>query len=286
MSSLIYKNILSTLDDYDIYLFDLWGVIIEGNKLYPGVIEIINEISSKKSVAFVSNAPRSARGSFEKLKSWGLNVLPNMVFTSGEIARQIMISSKDLLNIETPIIYHLGADRNIDINVRLNLSFISDIDRANILLLTLYRDEQEDLEEFDSLLKKAAVRDDLKVICANPDTTIPNLGAIRYCSGYFAKKLEHWGGKVIYTGKPHNIIYQHLLKNITHDVPKHRILMIGDTLETDILGANMCGIHSALVLTGNSEHIHNEYSNLTDKLQAIEIAARGLKLMPNMVINI
>lgn len=38
---------------------------------------------------------------------------------------------------------------------------------------------------------------------------------------------------------------------------KNRILMIGDTLETDILGATNAGIDSALVMTGNTGRLLN-----------------------------
>jgi ribonucleotide monophosphatase NagD (HAD superfamily) len=33
---------------------------------------------------------------------------------------------------------------------------------------------------------------------------------------------------------------------------KHEILMVGDTLQTDILGGNKFGLDTALVLTGNT----------------------------------
>ncbi|KJV53838.1 HAD hydrolase, IA, variant 1 family protein [Orientia tsutsugamushi str. Gilliam] len=63
------------------------------------------------------------------------------------------------------------------------------------------------------------------------------------------------GGKVVYSGKPHSEIFQAVLNTLALNVKKKKILMIGDTLETDILGANNIGIDSALVLTGNAFRI-------------------------------
>ncbi|WCR57490.1 MAG: hypothetical protein PG979_001547 [Rickettsia asembonensis] len=59
MNTLKLKNIFDVIDDYDVFLFDLWGVIIEGGHTYPGVVENINKIIKRKKVYFVSNAPRN-----------------------------------------------------------------------------------------------------------------------------------------------------------------------------------------------------------------------------------
>jgi ribonucleotide monophosphatase NagD (HAD superfamily) len=58
------------------------------------------------------------------------------------------------------------------------------------------------------------------------------------------------GARVIYMGKPSKTFYSSLPE--ATKVPKDTILMIGDTLETDILGAQNFGIDSLLVFTGNA----------------------------------
>lgn len=279
MDKLEFKPLLATLDDYDAYLFDLWGVIIEGAEVYAEVIDTINQISaSGKRVFFVSNAPRPKLASFERLRSWGLQVTADSVFTSGEIARQMIAASAETLNIDEPVVYHLGADRNFEILSELGVSVTEYIARANVLLLTVYRDEGNDLTEFDALLAEAASKN-IICICANPDTIIPNLGKNRYCSGYFGEKFEKLGGKVIYTGKPHAEIFNQVLSVIT-EIPKSRILMIGDTLDTDIIGANNVGIHSALVMTGNAHKLHSAAQDFDEKLSLLYQAATGAKIVP------
>ena len=281
MDTLQLRPLLSTLEDYDAYLFDLWGVIVEGTELYLGVVDTVNRISKSKKVFFVSNAPRPRFNSFERLKSWGLELSLESVYTSGEIARQMMLESKDRLRIDKPLIYHLGADRNSEILAELNLEVTEDLVSANILLLSLYRDEGDNLNEFDQLLEIAAKKNIL-CICANPDTIIPNLGLKRYCSGYFAEKYEQMGGKVIYTGKPHVEIFDQVLNTIPN-IPKDRILMIGDTLDTDISGANAVGIHSSLVMTGNARKFHDGIENHDEKLRKIYNVAVNAKIIPTFV---
>ena len=62
--------------------------------------------------------------------------------------------------------------------------------------------------------------------------------------------------------------------------------MIGDTFETDILGANRSGIDSALVLTGNSVKLHDQKKLINDKLKALTIHARNIGIMPTFVTKI
>ncbi len=282
-ASLNFKNIFEIIDDYDAFLFDLWGVIVEGTELYPNVVGNINKIidyqNGAKKVFFVSNAPRPSRVSLEKIKSWGIKAKESSVMTSGEIARSLLQNQR-----LKPVIYHLGADRNFDILQELDYQVTNDIGEANILLLTLYRDAGENLREFDELLKTAAQLGTIN-ICANPDTIIPNQGVNRYCPGYFAATLERYGAEVIYTGKPYKPIYEEVFKQIA-DIPKHRILMIGDTLETDILGAQNSGIHSALVLSGNAEKFHRNDDSLQAKLESLRKAASSAEVMPNFVTSL
>ena len=87
-------------------------------------------------------------------------------------------------------------------------------------VLSLYRDDNEDIQEFDIILESLAVRNTVN-ICANPDTIIPVDDARRYCAGYFGRKIEVYWSKVIYNDKSGSEIYNRVFKTI-HNVPKER----------------------------------------------------------------
>ncbi|MDR2628853.1 MAG: HAD hydrolase-like protein [Puniceicoccales bacterium] len=83
--------------------------------------------------------------------------------------------------------------------------------------------------------------------------------------GLLAQTYENMGGEVFAIGKPYPQIYRHALENLAtamgislEDICKKRIAMVGDSLETDILGAKNasedmgCSIDSILVLSGIS----------------------------------
>jgi HAD superfamily hydrolase (TIGR01459 family) len=284
MPELTFKHIENTLDDYDLLLFDLWGVVVEGDQTYPGVVEALNELIRKKRMVFLSNAPRAGFIVAENMRNWGVkDVTPEMVVTSGDVARQLIAESFGSGAI--PKIYHLGSDRNDDLLVEMDHRPVTDITEADILLLSIYRDEHEDIHEFNDLLKQAASKPELLNICSNPDTTIPKRGVLRYCAGHFAGILKQFGSSVIYTGKPETSIYERVFQQ-NSDIAKSRMLMVGDTFETDILGANRFGIDSALVLTGNAEKFHKAHVSIEDKLQALSSQAKKVGTSPTFVTQI
>lgn len=65
------------------------------------------------------------------------------------------------------------------------------------------------------------------------------------CIGRYYEKL---GGKVVYFGKPYKDIFEYAKQKYTSADDK--ILMVGDTPWTDILGANLSCIDSAMVMSG------------------------------------
>ena len=286
MFELKLKRLEDTLDEYDLLLFDLWGVIVEGSFTYPGVVEAINEIIKTKKVNFVTNAPRPNFCIVDTLRSWGLkNITPEMITSSGDMARQLINERYNKNQTGIPRIFHLGSDKNDDILKQLDHQIVNNIEEADIFLLSLYRDEPEDINEFNELLQQVANKPNLVKLCANPDTTISQRGIIRYCAGHFANIIEDFGSKVTNTGKPEKMIYDKVFEQ-NQDIVKDRILMIGDTFETDILGANRSGIHSALVLTGNSNKIHQNYHSIQDKLGALSLHSEKVDMKPTFVTQI
>jgi len=279
----IFKYISQTLNDYDLFLFDLWGVVVENDELYPGVVESINKILRQKKGFFVSNAPRPAFAMKDRLQNWGFeNVTEEMIITSGDIARELILEEAKKLKREKLKIFHLGDDKNDEILSRFDYIVTHDHKEADVFLLSLHRDENENIREFDTLLQNVAKQDSILTICANPDISIPKGNIIRYCAGYFAQIIEKNGGKVVYTGKPKDIMYKHVFKK-AGKILKNRILMIGDTFETDILGAQNSGIDSALVLTGNAHKFHCMHESLDDKLKALGKKAAELNMVPTFI---
>lgn len=248
---MIANEILKPIDivgDYDLFLVDIWGVICDGISAYPGVVEKLNWMAKQKTLCFVTNSPRLKEGVKTILTGFGIEVEPHMIYSSGEVAYMMITESEKYLGVTNPVIYEVTDDLFKNIYASTNWNFTTNISEANILLVTAQIQEGGDLTRYDAILEEAA-KLGLVCICPNPDTIIPNGDSKTYCPGFIVRNYQ---GKLIYTGKPHSYIYAPILDKYSH-IPKDRILMVGDTLDMDILGAQNVGIKSALVPTGNSK---------------------------------
>jgi HAD superfamily hydrolase (TIGR01459 family) len=241
------KSLKSLSANYDIFLIDVIGVMHDGKDPYKKAVDCVNNlISNGKFVIFVSNNPRPGELTKKKLLSFGIKQ-PFEVITSGDVARTLLSTQ-----YKDKKIYHLGADRNKDISHKLNLQITEDIHQSDLVLLTAFLEPEECLSKHIPLLDEI-IRLDIPVLCANPDKIAPHGDKVRLCAGAIADYLISHGAKVTYTGKPDKVIFESLSSIFPHvDFKKNRMIMMGDTLETDIQGANNFGIDSLLVLSGNT----------------------------------
>lgn len=272
-------NLTEVADNYDLILFDLWGVLIEGGALYPNVGDAVNRLMKYKQVLFVSNAPRTASVTADRLRNFGIHCRDEQMFTSGQM-------SKDLIdgNGGDPLIYHLSFGNEFNA-IEEGYRMTSDVEKAGIMLLTAQLDEGRDLSMFNGLFEQA-IKAGVHCICANPDKIIPNQGKLRYCAGYFADLYEKMGGKVTVIGKPGKDIFVDAISSIERKPHKDRVLMIGDTIDTDILGAKNAGIHSGLVLTGNSAPTVIGCHTEAEMLRAMQEFCEKHQMMPDMLIDV
>ena len=265
-------------DTYDVFLIDIVGVIHDGKNPFEHSIQVINNLVKQKKVVLVSNTPRPREEPAKILAPMGLD--PNIpIFTAGDQVRHVL---RDEYKNEK--IYHLGADRNQDILRDLEIQTTSTLDQANVVLLTQYVDEHESLAEFDALLQEIATRK-LIVLCANADKTASVGDKLRYCAGTLGSRIEDFKGIVRYYGKPNTDFFQKILQEIPNiqNVPKNRILIIGDTLEKDIKWGVSNGVDSLLVLTGTTAQDIQRIGEKTD--EALKKICMREKLRPTYYID-
>ena len=102
-----------------------------------------------------------------------------------------------------------------------------------------------DLAEAGRFLRRGA-----QLIVSNPDAKLPDPVGTSPEAGAVAAFLETASGvKAISPGKPHRGIFAMALERM--GLTADEALVIGDTEETDIAGAEAAGIRSVLVETGN-----------------------------------
>jgi HAD superfamily hydrolase (TIGR01459 family) len=257
------EGLESIKDNYDVYLIDVIGVMHDGKNPFKEAVDCVNNlISTEKVIIFISNNPRPGALTREKLLSFGLKQ-PFEIVTSGDVAREFL--STEFKNKK---IYHLGAERNTDITHNLNLKTVENLEQADFVLLTAFLEPEESLAQHTPILNKI-LRLNLPVLCANPDKVAMHGDKTRLCAGTLAEYLSSRGGNIMYTGKPDKIIFESLVNLFPHiKFDKKKMIMIGDSLETDIKGAHQFGIDSLLVLSGNTgKDLEKEKKDLPSYLQ-------------------
>ena len=99
------------------------------------------------------------------------------------------------------------------------------------------------------------------MVCSNPDKTVVRGDNFMICAGLLAEYYESIGGRVEYYGKPFSEIYEHCYRKI--EKKNIKILVIGDSLDNDIKGANEQNLDSLFVTSGIHRNVNNH--NKVDK---------------------
>jgi HAD superfamily hydrolase (TIGR01459 family) len=245
-------SIAELAEGYDGFIVDLWGVVHDGVRPYPGVIAALAALrAAGKRVVFLSNAPRRAAAVAASLADMG--IAPGTydgVVTSGEVVRRALASrtDPDFAALGARFV-HLGPARDRNLFEGLDLIEVSAPDEADFMLNTGPDDlaAQDDAAAFDALLA-GSLKAGLPMVCANPDLEVIRDGRRIVCAGLLAQRYESWGGRVIWRGKPDPAVYAPTLDLL--GTARDRTIAFGDSLRTDIAGAKAAGIASVLVLTG------------------------------------
>ncbi len=248
MKTKLIKGLSEIQSKYDAFFIDLWGVVHNGIELYPGAIDVMENLEKlKKRFVLISNAPRPSKSVEGYLLNLKMNkIFIKNIFTSGEAALQTLKK-----NIYGEKFYHIGPHRDYDLIKGMEKNKTS-LDKCDFILCTgLFENAENSLDYYKDLLER---KKNLKMICTNPDLIVHRGNKTEYCAGSVAMVFEKLGGKVIYFGKPYPEIYNFCLKK------KEKILAIGDNIRTDIKGANKMNFDSLLIMNG----IHkNEFSNIS-----------------------
>lgn len=250
MSVEILKDFATLAGRYDGFILDLWGVIHDGTKPYPGAVETLARLKdSGKPTVLLSNAPRRGAALIEQMASIGIErQLYGAVMSSGEAVHLELQARTDPVFAKLGHrLYHLGPDR--DRNVFEGLAYEAvPFEQADFILNTGPVSFDDSVADYEGVLSQGARRG-LPMICANPDITVIRLGVPIVCAGALAERYKELGGTVTQRGKPDPAIYPACLKALNLK-PGQKALAVGDGLHTDIAGANAAGIDCVLVAGG------------------------------------
>ena len=254
------KSFRSVVKDYKAVFFDAFGVLKNHKGLIPE-IEKTFEYLERKGIYYYVLTNDSSR-SPEELAKWyqtrGLKyITTDKILSSGMLAMEFFKTK--LTNGHSVAYLGTTASAHYIESVGIKTIPVRDVDLScldEIESFAFLDDEgfnwNDDINKTINLLRKK----NMTVVVANTDINYPvSRNDISVAVGGLADLVESIIGKnFIRFGKPDAqmflLAYERALEDL--QLKRSEILMVGDTLYTDIIGGNKFGLDTALVLSGNT----------------------------------
>jgi HAD superfamily hydrolase (TIGR01459 family) len=246
---------------HDGFILDLWGVVHDGVTPYPGAIDVLSRLrEAAKPVLLLSNAPRRSAAAQAAMRTMGIaDDLYTAILTSGEATHLHLRDRDDAFFASLGSrMFHIGPERDRNVFAGLAFEEADSPSRADWVLNTGPDDHHpgQTVDEFEDTLEACAGAG-LKMVCANPDLDVIRGGRRVICAGALGERYAELGGQVRMVGKPDPAIYARAFRLLGVRDPA-RILMVGDSLRTDVAGATGVGMPAAWVLGGiHGEALHD-----------------------------
>lgn len=259
----IHQSFYEVARNYRVILFDAYGVLKASTGVIDGVLDVLARLKQDgiDCYAVTNDASRSPAemAKFYVHPEYGPLINARKNISSGRIARQFLrdkVRQGKVAYLGKPGSTYYIASAGLE---AVPVSEVQDDDDIKALVLA----DDEGFDWFNDLNATVNLLRHLNipVIVANTDLAYPVRGThVAVAVGSLANMLEGIIGKTfIRFGKPDGQIFTYALERCQAehpDVTKREILMVGDTLHTDIIGANKFGLDSALVLSGNTQKEH------------------------------
>lgn len=236
----------SPLEGVDLVLADLDGVVYRGPASIPHAIESLNAIDPSIRVAYITNnASRTDATVAAHLTELGLHASADDIVTSPQAAVTLL---KGLVPAGSTILV-VGGDGLVDEVTKGGFVVTRSAYDSPAAVIQGFAPEVGwvHLAEAAFALNGEGSTGDLPWVATNTDWTIPQARGTAPGNGTLVSAVHTAVGRLpIVAGKPEAAIFHEAMSRFGSD----SALMIGDRLDTDILGANRAGIRSVLVLTG------------------------------------
>jgi HAD superfamily hydrolase (TIGR01450 family) len=237
---------VTVLGGYDLVIFDLDGVVYLGTQAVPGAVEAIRGLADHGTrVEYVTNnASRTAEEVSAVLRSLGVDARAEQVVTSARAAAQRLAlelpAGSRVLVVGAPSL--AGEVRDVG---------LTPVERAEDGPVAVVQGFGPAVGWADLAEACVAVRNGVRWVVTNPDTTLPSpRGPLPGNGSLVAVLRTALGGRApdLVVGKP----APDLFTAAAARAGARRPLVVGDRLDTDIAAAVAAGMDSLLVLTGVS----------------------------------
>jgi len=234
------------------FLIDMDGVIYRGHEMIPGAERFINRLRSE-GIPFLfltNNSQRTRRDVATKLVRMGFDVEEKNIYTCAMATARFLAAQKP-----NGTAYVIGEGGLLQ---ALHSNGYSIVDHEPDYVV-VGEGRTLTFEMFETAVRM--ITDGAKLIATNLDPNCPTPNGLRPGCGAIVALLETaTATKAFSVGKPSPVMMRAARKELGLDAA--HTVMIGDTMETDILGGVQMGYTTVLVLSGgtkNEDLVHFGY---------------------------
>jgi len=239
------------------YLIDMDGVIYRGGHLIPGADHFINGLR-KENTPFrflTNNSQRTRRDVATRLRRLGIDVEEEHIFTCAMATARFLARQKP-----HGTAYVIG-EGGLLTALHENGYSVVDKDPDYVVVGEGRTISFEMVEAALRMILAGA-----KLVATNPDPNCPTESGLRPGCGATVAMLEAASGvKAFSPGKPSPLMLRGARKEL--GLTTDQTVVIGDTMETDILGGAQLGFKTVLVLSGGTRREDiDRYAYRPDKI--------------------
>lgn len=234
-------RLIETLEPFDLFVFDLDGVVYKGPEVIPGAVETIQALrdAGKRLTFNTNNSSRTRETYVEVLAGMGIPASQDDIFTSAYL---VSLRLQELKSGAT--VYLVGQK-----------GFLEELRIGGFKVLNEGPELEDLINSIDFVavgwdnefnyrkltLAKWAIDGGARFIASNDDRTLPNPGRDLPGAGTMVAAISTCTGKSPdeIVGKPNPRGLELVCRRFQTE--PRRSVMVGDRLETDILAGNRAG---------------------------------------------
>ncbi|GFZ95758.1 HAD-IIA family hydrolase [Nesterenkonia alkaliphila] len=233
------------IESHDGVLFDLDGVLYRGAHAVPAAPQAVAQLKDMdRRCAFVTNnASRSAEQIAAHLVELGIAAEPHDVY--GSATAGVALMSQHLAPPAKVLV--TGSDSLRELCSEAGYTVVESASDSPEAVIQGF---DPDLGWKDLAEASYAINNGAQWFATNLDRSVPRENGIAPANGALVEAVRFaTGAQPLAAGKPEPVMFSQAAESLGLERP----LVVGDRLDTDILGGNRAGYTTALVLTGATE---------------------------------
>jgi HAD superfamily hydrolase (TIGR01450 family) len=255
------SSLVEIADQASAFVFDAFGVLNVGETLIDGADRRLDELRAMGcEIRILTNAASYDRaGAIDKFQKLGLSIKDDEIITSRDATLAAVTAGR--WGVIAALEDQLG---DIPSDWQRLGDIAGDYDKVDGFLFLSTSKWTEPRQE---MLVASLLKNERPVLIANADLVAPRNDGFSLEPGYFGHLLVDLGiSTVRFFGKPFPEVYD-LVELSLPNIPAERIVMCGDTLHTDIMGAAARNWRTVLVtrdglFSGHDTHVFCQQSEL------------------------